>query len=102
MQVMDTGPIVVMVTTPMNDRKFVALSLVVKVRETCAASPTSLYNIVSHAKREWGKPRQSLMGGTPPGRRCLPKTALHRCRSRKREKIRQTLPLIGVAQNLSN
>ncbi|WP_424096016.1 hypothetical protein [Moorena producens] len=42
------------------------------------------------------------MGGTPKSRRCLPKTALHRCRSRKREKIRQTLPLIGVAQNLSN
>ncbi|NEO79312.1 hypothetical protein [Moorena sp. SIO4G3] len=22
-------------------------------------------SLVSHAKREWGKPRQSLMGGTP-------------------------------------
>ncbi|NEO89553.1 MAG: hypothetical protein F6K56_04535 [Moorea sp. SIO3G5] len=34
-----------MVTTPTNDPQFVALSLVVKVREKCAASPTSLYNI---------------------------------------------------------
>ncbi|NEO36980.1 MAG: hypothetical protein F6J90_11925 [Moorea sp. SIOASIH] len=37
------------------------------------------------AARSWGKPRQSLMGGTPfggaasPRPRCLPKTALHRC-----------------------
>ncbi|NEO90881.1 MAG: hypothetical protein F6K56_11765 [Moorea sp. SIO3G5] len=30
------------------------------------------------AKREWGKPRQLLMGGTPAGRHWLPKTALHR------------------------
>ncbi|NEO41235.1 MAG: hypothetical protein F6J90_34880 [Moorea sp. SIOASIH] len=44
-----------MVTTPTNDRQLVALSLVVNVREKCAASPTSLYNIVL---------MQSLMGET--------------------------------------
>ncbi|NEO78794.1 MAG: hypothetical protein F6J99_22165 [Moorea sp. SIO4G3] len=29
--------------------------------------------LVSHALREWGKPRQSLMGGTPFGGAAFPR-----------------------------
>ena len=51
---MDTSPLVVMVTTPTNDRQFVALSLVVKVREKCAASPKPLQHCLDAVAHGFG------------------------------------------------